>query len=100
VLKDGRPGVACLLAGVAGEHGSVAALDPAPRNALRDAGFRVLEIGDSNSTQWDYVVRDAFPDKNPEVLAGENLEAQGRSLAAWIDRAFRDVLRVIARRAT
>jgi hypothetical protein len=94
VFKDGRPGVPCFGAGITGETGSVAKLARSVRDALKEDGFLVLGPGDSNSSQWDYMVRAAYPDKDAGgVLAGKDLDSQARALAAWIDRAFRDVYR-------
>jgi hypothetical protein len=96
VLKTGRPGVPCVLAGVTGHTGTVTRLSLAARDALRRAGFEVLGTGDSASQQWDYVVRIAYPDTDAELFAGDDVVAQGRTLGAWIDLTFRDARRALS----
>lgn len=88
VLKNGRVGVPCLLAGATTRAGGTRRLDADTRAALAEAEFHVLGIGDSNSSEWDFIVRVKPVAEWPSLLVGEDVEAQGLSLANWINNAL------------
>lgn len=90
VLLDGGPGIPCLFAGVTAPPGTIRTLEPKTRTILRRADFELLATGDSNSSEWEYIVQVRFPETWPTLLTGDDLEAQAQSLAQWIDAAFRD----------
>ena len=96
LLTDGRSGVPCFLTGVTGKQGSLAGLSTSMRDRLREVDFQVLGPGETNSQDWDYVVRRAYPDDSTGVLAGPDLKGQGAALAEWIEQGFRDAHRVLA----
>jgi len=87
VLLDGRPGVPCFSVGMAAEvkDGAMATLTDAQRAALEQAAFSLLALGDTNSRNYEYVWRIAYPE---EVLAGRDLRSQGDALASWIHDGF------------
>jgi hypothetical protein len=96
LFKDGRSGVPCLLTGVAGKQGSTVDLGTSARGRLREAGFQVLGPGETNSRNWDYIVRRAYPDDQSDVLAGADLTSQGTALGGWIEQGFRDAHHALA----
>jgi hypothetical protein len=93
ILRDGRPGVPCFTAGLTMERGVVGEGWSAPRDSLRSGDFSVLERADTTSPKNDYVWRIAYPE---DILAGADVEAQGKALAQWVRDTFDDLHVVLA----
>lgn len=96
VLLNGRPGVPCLLAGVTGPAGTIRRLSPEARAALRQAGFDVLGVSDSNSSEWEYLVRVTYAQDWPDLVRGDSIETQAQALATWVDETFRSAAGALA----
>jgi hypothetical protein len=92
ILRDGRPGVALLFAGVGTERqGSLAALGEDRQDRLRNLRFRLLDAR-SAKTSNEHIWRVAYPE---DLLAGGDLDAQATQLADWVVDAFTEVRAVL-----
>lgn len=96
ILKDGRAGVPCLLAGATGYRGRLARLPVAVRERLRASDFEVLTADASNSRDYEYLMRVLYLDNAGEVLHGETTADQAIGLSAWIVDAFTVLHRVLS----
>jgi hypothetical protein len=92
ILRDGRAGAPCFLAGVAGDAtGRIGDLSDGNVDTLRSKAFHILPEGATKAHKREYIWRVAYPE---DVLAGPDVAAQGRALARWITAAL-DELRAV-----
>jgi hypothetical protein len=92
-LVDAEDGVPLVTAGLDARPGALARFGEDTLERLTIARLDVLPAP-TRAKDWDYIVRQAHLD-TAIAVANNDLNAQGQSLAAWIDGSFRAIAEVL-----
>lgn len=87
ILPGTAPGVPRLMAGLDGPKGSVETLSEATLGRLEDDGFQIMPLGQSNSRNFEYIVRTIGLG---DLQQGE-LRSSAAALANWVNSIFRAI---------